>query len=328
MMRSESGFPVRAEWVGARQPWSAIAATTVGVAGLLIFAEGQLSGIGGIAAMRLSVHASLLATLLLALSAVLYVTHTLVRDRHVGRVASALAAAGASGVVGASLVRWVEVEWMAPGTLDYAGQYELLTWLAAIAVYLYLCIEDIYETRLAGGFVMPSVVAALGLAAWLIAVSPAPESTFMTLAIAYVGAGMRLSVMVGIGALGVIGTLSIAGLVRSWVSAAVPGSTWRRWPLRGPYAYEWALRWAMLVGFCAFTLALMLGVARQFVIRAFEFDASLPALWLGFAVLFLAWRLRHAERDRLSRCALIAIAVADSGAVAHDIMTAAGGAPS
>jgi hypothetical protein len=321
---------VYTEWARARahKPWFAMAATTIGGAGLVIFAEGQLSGIGGIAASRLSVHASLLATLLLALSAVLYLAHVLVRDRLIGRAASALAAAGASGVIGASLVRWVEVEWMAPGVLDYASQYEAVTWLAAIAVYIYLCIEDIYQTRLAGGFVLPSVLAALGLAGWLIAVSPAPERTFMALAAAYIGAGTLVSAAVGIGALALIGALGITGLVRSRVAAAVPGSGWRRWPLRGPPAYEWTLRWAMLAGLCAFTLAMMLGAARQFVMRPFAFESSLPALWLDFAVLFLAWWLRRAQRNRLSWYALIAIALAAGiGAFAPRFMALAGGMP-
>jgi len=328
MKRTESGFPPPEERARARKPWFAMAATTVGLAGLLIFAEGQLSGVGGVVASRLSVHASLLATLLLALSAVLYLAHALVRDPHVGRAASALAAAGASGVIGASLVRWVEVEWMAPGTLDYAGQYESLTWLAAIAVYLYLCIEDIYETRLAGGFVLPSVVAALGLAAWLIAVSPAPESTFMALATAYIGEGTRVSAVAGIGALTVIGALGIAGLVRPWAAAADPGNAWRQWPLRGPPAYERTLRWAMQVGFCAFTLAVMLGAARQLLTRALEFDPSLPALWLDFAALFLAWRLRRTRRDLLSWGSLFAIALLVIGLVAPRVMAEVAGMPS
>jgi ABC-type transport system involved in cytochrome c biogenesis permease subunit len=328
MIRTGSGFPSSDERAPARKPWFAMAATTVGLAGLLIFAEGQLSGVGGVVASRLSVHASLLSTLLLALSAVLYLAHTLVRDPSVGRAASAFAGAGASGVIGASLVRWVEVEWMAPGTLDYAGQYESLTWLAAITVYIYLCIEDIYETRLAGGVVLPSVVAALGLAAWLIAVSPAPETTFMALAAAYIGEGTRVSTMVGIGALGVTGALGIAGLVRPWAVAVGPGSAWRRWPLRGPPAYERTLRRAMLVGFCAFTLAVMLGAARQLVTRAPEFDPSLPALWLDFAALFLAWRLRRARRDLLSWGSLIAIALLVIGLVAPRVMAQVAGIPS
>ena len=324
---TESGLPRSANHARAHKPWFAMAATTVGLAGLLIFVEGQLSGVGGVVAARLSVHASLLSTLLLALSAVIYLAHALVRDPQVGRAASALAAAGASGVIGASIVRWVEVEWMAPGTLDYAGQYESLTWVAAIAVYLYLCIEDIYETRLAGGFVLPSVVAALGLAAWLIAVSPAPEQTFMTLATAYVGEGVWVSTLVGLGALAVIGALGITALARPWAAAGAMGNGWRRWPLRGPPVYERSLRWAMVVGFCAFTLAVMLGAARQVVMRVLEFDPSLPALWLYFAVLFLAWRLRRARRDLLSWGSLLAIALVVVGLVAPRVIAELAGMP-
>jgi len=299
-----------------RRPWFALVATTIGIAGFLVFGEGQLAGSGGMPVARLSVHASILSTLLLALSAVMYVAHGVAGDSVLGRGASAFAAAGASGVVGASLVRWIEVEWLAPDTLSYAGQYEVLTWIAAIAVYLYLCIEDVYQTRIAGGVVLPSVVAALGLAAWLIATSPAPERTFMELAVVYLQRATQVTMLAVGGALSVIGTLSVARLAAPFV-AGTGGFGQRRHRLSTGPLHDRFLRWAMLAGFCAVTLALMFDAAAHVANRLplAGFDLGVPALWLDFAVLYVVWQLRRWPRDLVAWWALVAVALAGAGAL-------------
>jgi hypothetical protein len=299
-----------------RRPWFAMAAFTMLFAASFVFVEAWLFG-RGLVTHQLSVHVSLVATLLIVLSAALYVAHAVVRVSGIGVVASNLAAIGASGIIGASLVRWIEVKWLASGTLDYAGHFEALTWLSAAAVYGNLVVEDIYRTRAAGGLVMSTVVAALGLAAWLIVVSPAAETTFVELALAYVKHAADVTTVIGVSAFVAIGAIALVSIANP-ILAGARRRGWRRWPLRGAPVCERALFWAMVGGFCALSLALLFDFVSQLLLRADAsgFDPGLPALWLDFAVLFLAFRIRRWPREVLAQFAIVAVLIGLIGYIA------------
>lgn len=99
----------------------------------------------------------------LAASALLYLVHAWLGAEAVGRAATTLAAAGATGVLAA----------LAAGML-HAGQLAMglcedIALLSAAAVLAYLGIERAYRTRSGGMVVMAAVMAAVLCQIWLIA---------------------------------------------------------------------------------------------------------------------------------------------------------------
>ena len=300
---------VRTEW---GLPWFAVAAVTLALSGTVVAVEGGLR-VPDSVETQMSVHASMLAALLLAHSAVLYLTHAFVGSRALGRIASALALAGAAGIVGASLVRFIEVAWLAPqGVLSYASHYEALTWFVALAAFAYLFIEDIYRTRVAGSFVMPAIAAAIGMSAWLMSTAPTTDATFTALMERYVSGAWRLALLVGTGSLAIIG---IVGTIRLLVSV-------RTQPYGAPRAGVKAgglLFFAFVVGVCALTLALVFDGARQLIPRwsapSFEREAGLLAQWLILVSMFAAWRLGRLSGALIAGGSLLALALTFAGLV-------------
>ena len=298
---------VRTEW---ELPWFAVAAVTLALSGTVVAVEGGLR-VPDSVETQLSVHASMLAALLLAHSAVLYLTHAFVGSRLLGRVASGLALAGAAGIVGASLVRFIEVAWLAPqGVLSYASHYEALTWFVALAAFAYLFIEDICRTRVAGGFVMPAIAGAIGVSAWLMSTAPTTDATFTALMERYVSGAWRCALLAALGSFVIIGAVS---LVR-WL---VPALSRPPAPGRSPRNAEALLFPALVVGVCALTLALVFDGARQLIPRwsapSFEREAGLLAQWLILVSMFAAWRLGRLSGALIAGGSLLALALTVAG---------------
>jgi hypothetical protein len=291
-------------------PWLAVAAVTLALSGTVVAVEGALRVPNSIET-QVSVHASMLAALLLAHSAVLYLTHAFVGWRTLGRVASALALAGAAGVVGASLVRFIEAGWLAPkGVLHYASHYEALTWFVALAAFAYLLIEDVYRTRVAGGFVMPAVAAAMGMAAWLMSAAPTTDVAFTALMERYVSGAWRCALLVATGSFVV---MSIVSLGRWFVSALA------RSPEMGRAARntESLLFPALVVGVCALTLALLFDAARHLIPHwsapSAQREAGLLAQWLILVTMIAAWRSGRRSGSLVAGGALLALALTFAG---------------
>jgi hypothetical protein len=306
----------RAAPPSGRVPWFAVLTVTLGAAGLAIFFEGARPPVPGPAAL-LSVHASILAGLLLAHSAVLYVFDGLVRSERLGRAASLLAAIGAAALIAASLVRWVEASWLLPGgTLIYAGSHEALTWLAALAAIAYLVIEDFFHSRIAGGLVLPLVAAALGLAAWLVAVSPATDPGFAALLGGYLDRAAHVAATVGFGSFVLIGATAAArrtghrGRARAFI-----GGTGRA--AEGVVvAGDPVLLGSVGVGLCAVTLALVFDLTRQWIpgvnATPVHYDVALAVLGLDLCLLYAFRRSNHGASLFLIRWAMVALLLAVS----------------
>lgn len=296
--------------IEGRIPWFAAAASTVALCSAAVAVEGGFR-IPDSVETQLSVHASILAALLLAHSAVLYLTHAFFRSRALGRIATALALIGAAGIVGASLVRFIEAEWLAPqGALRYASHYEALTWFVALAVFAYLFIEDIYRTRVAGSFVMPVIAAAMGMSAWLMSAAPTTDATFTALMNGYVGGAWRFALLVAMGSLAVIGGVAIA-------RASIAHLTSRFGWVRIAGNVDALLPPTLVVGLCALSLALMFDAARQLIPRwsapSVEHEAGVLAVWLIFVAMFAAWRLGRLSRTVVVGGTLLAFASAFAG---------------
>lgn len=242
------------------------------------------------ARVRLSVHASIVSTLVLAASALCYVAHALLRAPMLGRSATASAALGASGLLGASIARWWEVQWLAPGALQFSAQYELLTWVAAFCVYVYLAAEDVYATRSAGAFLIACVLVALTVAAWLIGMAPLPDPTFTVVTVTYVQDLIVVSTIVGYGA-----ALAVAAHT-AWRII----DRRRRGPRAGTSDPMYAF--TAVGALCAAAAHVALVAAARFVPDAAErprVDPWLASTALVLAVACFAWRWRGARPDAL-----------------------------
>lgn len=270
-------------------PWFAIAALTAGVSGTVVFVEGRQPPFAEVASAP-SVHASIVAALLLAQAAVLYVVDGVARRTRLGRAASLSAAVGAAALIAASLVRWIESEWMtAPGSLRYAGHYEVLTWIAALGVFACLAIEHVYRSRIAGCLIMPLVALVLGACAWLMAGSPTVDPAFGALIERYLAQSLRLATWVGAASFAVAGAIAWSRHVRhrpAQPARRSPGdvNVGARVRLRDAAAF-----WFALAGFCALALALIFDAARLLLFHvqatAVERAGATLVLALGFCVL-------------------------------------------
>lgn len=270
-----------------RPSWRIVAGVIPGIAAAVVLLERWWPAVAAATEVRLSVHVSIIATLFLVASAVIYVAYLLAGSVAVGRLASTATGFGASALIGASLARWVEVHWLSSGDLRYAEEYEALTWIAACTSYAYLCVEAVYKTRVAGALILGCVVGVLGAAGWLIGAAPVPDTAFMPLAHVYVRAAVVCAASAGTGLLGIVSVLSVMALV-----SASPAGHWLR--AMGRLHHHVAL-----AALCLLTIAVVLDVAGRilFPLGAGSFGSRwLHVAWYCCGFAFVAGRTYRCGR--------------------------------
>jgi hypothetical protein len=225
-----------------------------------------------------SMHWSVAASWMLALAAALYLVAQASWPAYVGRWASRLALWGAGGLLAASALRALESAWLLPAQ-PFAEQFEAPSWIAAVAVLVYLRIEQAWSNRDGGALVLLLVLAALWMDLWLMAWTAGLPNTLAGVVRGHLGWLWHAGGKVGVAACVFLGAWCAAGMVPAW-QRFVRDDT--------------RLRLAMCAGLAGFTVALLSALAllvlpgdhREAISR---FLAG-AAVWVNFGALYLVWR--------------------------------------
>ena len=225
----------------------------------------------------MSMHWSVGASWLLALAAALYIVSHAAWTGQVGRWASWLALWGASGLLAASALRAVEAAWLLP-SLQFAQRFEAPSWVAAIAVLVYLRIEQAWHSRDGGALVLLLVLAALWMDLWLMAWTGMP-TTLADVVRSHLGWLWHVAGKTGVAA---------CVFLAAWCAAgALPAL--RRW-----VRHDVRLKVAMCVGLAGFTVALLSALALLVLpgdhAEALARFLAGAAVWVNFGALYLVWR--------------------------------------
>ena len=237
----------------------------------------------------LSMHVSVAASGLLAIAAALYVVLEDARINFLGIWASRFALFGSLGLAAGSLLRAAEVHWLSVRAFEYQIGLEAPGLIVAVAVLLYLRIEQAWQSRRAGALVVALALVALGLDVWLMATVEGVPSALGRVMDGHLVGLWHLGGKVGVAASAALVTWS---LIRRHVRALAPAIV------------ERIVRAAMNVGLSGFTLALLSSLAlamvpgpgREAVTRL---SAGL-AVWLCFSLLYVVWRRAAEATPKLS----------------------------
>jgi hypothetical protein len=245
-----------------------------------------LRAVLGTLGAALSIHLSVLAAGLLALSAALVLALDAPLFAALGGTAARTALAGAWTLLGASALRAFDATWPAPPLpAGFAVGYEAPSWAAAAAVFACLRIDQTWRTRQASTVVLPLAVAALMLDMWLMASAPDMPGLLADVLQAQLGWGWHLGGKLGVAACVVLAIWCVA----SRRPRPDPGERW--------------LCGAMVLGFAGFTLALTCAAALVLLpgtspaaVRRLVAGA---AVWINFALPFMLWRSGRGRRELL-----------------------------
>jgi hypothetical protein len=259
-------------------PWRGSAA--VMTLGIVLAAAVQSQRLRGVAqpTTTWSMHWSVAASWMLALAAALYLVAHASWPAHVGRWASRLALWGAGGLLAASALRALESAWLMP-LQPFAQQFEAPSWIAAVAVLVYLRIEQAWSSRDGGALVLLLVLAALWMDLWLMAWTSGLPATLAEVVRSHLGWLWHVGGKLGVAACVFLGAWCAAGLVPAWQRVVRDDAR---------------LRLAMCAGLAGFTVALLSALAllvlpgdhREAISR---FLAG-AAVWVNFGALYLVWR--------------------------------------
>lgn len=259
-------------------PWRGSAA--VMATGIVLAAAVQSQRLRGAAQPTItwSMHWSVAASWMLALAAALYLVARASWPAFVGRWASRLALWGAGGLLAASALRALESAWLLPAQ-PFAQQFEAPSWIAAVAVLVYLRIEQAWSSRDGGALVLLLVLAALWMDLWLMAWTSVLPATLAGVVRSHLGWLWHVGGKVGVAACVFLGAWCAAGLVPAW-----------RRHLRD----DTRLRLAMCTGLAGFTVALLSALALLVLPgdhrEAISRFAAGAAVWVNFGALYLVWR--------------------------------------
>ena len=225
-----------------------------------------------------SMHWSVAASWMLTLAAALYLVAQASWPAYVGRWASRLALWGAGGLLAASALRAMEAAWLLPAQ-PFAEQFEAPSWIAAVAVLVYLRIEQAWTSRDGGALVLLLVLAALWMDLWLMAWTSGLPNTLAGVVRSHLGWIWHVGGKLGVAACVFLGAWFVAGLVPAWQRFV---------------RVDARLRLAMCLGLAGFTVALLSALAllvlpgdhREAISR---FLAG-AAVWVNFGALYLVWR--------------------------------------
>lgn len=262
-------------------PWRGCAALSVAVVLLAAMAQGPLALTqkpGAAPMATWSMHWSVAASWTLALAAALYMVARASSPLHVGRWASRLALWGASGLLAASALRALESHWLQTA-LPFAQHFEAPSWVAAIAVLVYLRVEQSWSNRDGGALVLLLVLAALWMDLWLMAWTSDLPGTLAQVVRGHLGWLWHAG-----GKLGVLACLFLG----AWCAAgALP-------VLRRHVRDDARLRLAMCAGLAGFTVALLASLALLVLPgdhrEAFARFVAGASVWVNFGALYLVWR--------------------------------------
>lgn len=291
-------------------PWRSCAAVSGVAVALAVAAQGQVGQVAPTAATW-SMHWSVAASWTLALAAALYLVARASSPAHVGRWASRLALWGASGLLAASALRAIEFGWLLPAQA-FSRQFEAPSWIAAIAVLVYLRIEQSWASRDGGALVLFLVLAALWMDLWLMAWTAGLPAPLAEVVRGHLGWLWHAGGKLGVAACVFLGAWCMAG--------AVPA-------LRRHVRDATRLRLAMCTGLAGFTLALLASLAllvlpgdhREAIAR---FVAG-AAVWVNFGALYLLWRRWPVMEPMFGRGIVLALALALLGYIGALVLGAA-----
>lgn len=257
------------------------------LAGIILQGAGWL-GPSLLAQATLSMHMSVAGAGLMAIAAALYLVTEDSQIEWLGLGASRTALIGALGLVGGSMLRAAEAGLPLTGVFEYQVGLEAPGLIAAIAVLVYLRIEQAWQTRRAGALVLGLALIALALDVWLMS-------------------GTR-------GVPEVLGRVMDEHLIGLWhlggklgVLASVILTMWavfrRHLRIAAAVLLEQMLRAAMAIGLSGFTVALLSAMALNLLPGPSPDSLSRfmagAVVWLCFGVLYLAWRRAGASTARL-----------------------------
>jgi len=200
------------------------------------------------------------ANLLVFGSGILYVAHIRFTSKAVGRWATGLATAGAVGLMVAFFMRWYEsYQILAVGHVPLSNLYEVMVFFSALTVIVYLMMESVYRIKLAGAFVMPIVVGALGFELWLVAAGHAGPANVVPALESYWLHTHVLSNFIAYGAFAVAAGAGAIYLLRHRLESRnrMHGALLSRLPELA--ASERFIYWGIGIGFPLLTLATILG---------------------------------------------------------------------
>lgn len=259
-------------------PWRGSAA--VMALGIVLAAAVQSQRLRGVAqpTATWSMHWSVAASWMLTLAAALYLVLHASWPEQVGRWASRLALWGACGLLAASALRALESAWLLPAQ-PFAQQFEAPSWIAAVAVLVYLRIEQAWASRDGGALVLLLVLAALWMDLWLMAWTSGLPATLADVVRSHLGWLWHVGGKLGVAACVFLGAWWLAGLVPAWQRVV---------------RNDGRLTLAMCAGLAGFTVALLSALAllvlpgdhREAISR---FLAG-AAVWVNFGALYLVWR--------------------------------------
>jgi len=150
--------------------WSALLAIAIAVAAIGIYLEASRLEPGMPVGDLFSFVLTSYANLLVFASGLVYVGHIRFTSVAVGKWATGLATAGAVGLMAAFMIRWYETyQVLSEGRVPLSNLYEVVLFFSALTVIIYLMMESVYRVKLAGAFVMPIVMGAVGFELWLVA---------------------------------------------------------------------------------------------------------------------------------------------------------------
>jgi hypothetical protein len=269
-------------------PWGCSAVALALLLAVAALAEGGgLLKSGVLAGATVSMHVSVGAAGLLASATALYVVLEDARLPGWGPWASRLSLFGALGLGAGSALRALEASALGAG-FDYRIGLEAPGLIAAVAVLVYLRIEQAWRSRSAGALVMGLALVALALDTWLMA-----SARGVPAALGHVMDEHLLRLWHLGGKLGVLASVVVAvwSVARTRLVAA-------------SLACDRLLRASMNVGLSGFTLALLSALAMTVLPgpsrESIERSSAGLVVWLCFSLLYLFWKRAGARSPRLS----------------------------
>lgn len=242
--------------------WSGFLVVTFGLAGMAAFFEADRLTQGMPLEQLFSYKLISYANLLLIVSTLLYLAHLKFTTETLGKWATGLATAGASGVIIALLMRWFESYYvLQEGHAPITNLYEVTALFSAITVVIYLAMELTYRSRSAGAFVMPIVVSAVLFEIWLVSTGQGGPGNLVPALKSYWMHAHVLANFIGYGAFAVAAAMGVMYLIRDRAEKRGVPSSFALQALPDLERIDSLMYKSITVGFPVFTLATILGAA-------------------------------------------------------------------
>lgn len=253
------------------------------------------------------------ANLLLLISTALYFVQLWRGPGLTGKLASIFATVGTVALSLNLAVRWMETYYLhRSGHVPFNVLYEMLAVFSIVTLVIYLVMERVFRTRIAGAFVMSIVMVAVLFQIWLTSTGQVVTGYRFPVILSYWKYAHVLGNLIGVGAFAVAAAMGAACLSRyAHMRPRTGGFIAQTMPTAARLAHS--MHFSIMVGFPAFTVATVLGAWWAYEVWgtywAWRMQEILAlAVWLIYASYFYFRHVRKWSDASMARWAILGFA--------------------